>query len=255
MLTQSKAIRRNSGRSPGRKPCRSSSLASQLEKKSVDAVAAWLQQHGHQDAADCFKDNDVTWEMLKGLTDAELKEIGVASLGERKKLLLLIENAVGPTNFVSYSAGHEGSPGRKPGHSPCRQTKSSGGGRIQPRLSNPADAGTLMGAAVITWVFNIVIGTATGGLALLLNVVVWSLSCDGIGAVVVGIQYERVDGTGKAGIGLMAVSWLLQMIFWIFSIGICAIVDVCKVLSSAKRQGITGSMFGIYPVEKSRSVL
>jgi hypothetical protein len=26
------------------------------------------------------------------------------------------------------------------------------------------------------------------------------------------------------------------------------------VLSSAKRQGITGSMFGIYPVEKSRSV-
>jgi hypothetical protein len=253
MRTQSKAIRRNSGQSPGRKPCRSSSLASQLEKKSADAVAAWLQQHGHPDAADCFKDNDVTWEMLKGLTDADLKEIGVASLGERKKLLLLIENAVGPTNFVSYSAGHEGS--RKPGRSPSRQTKSSGGGRMQPHLSNPAGVGTLMGAAVISLVFNYVIGTLTAGLALLLNVVVWSLSCDGIGAVVVGIQYERVDGTGKAGIGLMAVSWLLQCIFWIFSIGILAIVDVCKVLSSAKRQGITGSMFGIYPVEKSRSVL
>ncbi len=264
-IDDGKPIRRNVGQSPGRKLSRSSSsrsaskagTTSQLAKMPVDEVAAWLHHHGHSDAAERFKSNDVTGEMLEGLTDAELKEMGVTSLGERKKLLLLIENAVGPTK--SYSADHKGS--RKPGHSPSRPAESSGGGRVQPHLSNPADTGKMMGATAINLFFAViglsqqstVIDPATLVVSLLVGLVFWSLSCDNLGALAMGIRYERVDGTGKAGIGSMAVSCILQQLFYGFSIGICFIVDVCMVLSSAKRQGITGRMFGIYPVEKSRS--
>jgi hypothetical protein len=134
-MSDGKPIRRNSGQSPGRRPSRSSSSrlggkeggSSQLSKMSVDEVAAWLQQHGHADAAERFKHNAITGQMLEGITDAELKDMGVALLGERKKLLLLIEDAVGPRDSTdsdrgrptkSYSADHAGR--HKPDQSPYR---------------------------------------------------------------------------------------------------------------------------------------
>jgi hypothetical protein len=138
-MSESKVIRRNSsGQSPGRKPSRSLSKplskdgASQLAKLSAEEVEAWLQKHGHAESAELFKRNAITGKMLEGLTDADLKDMGIAVMGERKNLLLLIENAVGPKDSgdrgsadadrgrlkKSDSTDYEGR--RKPGQSPHR---------------------------------------------------------------------------------------------------------------------------------------
>ncbi len=45
--------------------------------------------------------------MIEGLTDSDLKEMGIASLGERKKLLLLIENTVGSRGWDAESGKDE----------------------------------------------------------------------------------------------------------------------------------------------------
>jgi hypothetical protein len=260
-MSSNKPVR---GQSPGRKASKSLSkedaqhgATSQLAMMSAEEVAEWLKKHGHGVAAERFKANDVTGDILETLTDENLKVVGIASFGERKKLLLLIENAVRPNRgrrTEPYSDDHEGT--RKPGQSPHRPLGSDG--RLRPHRSKPADAGTLMGAFFIDVLVGLALGFATGGLGyvpmVLFSIVYWSQSCDSIGDIIVGIRYERLDGTGEAGIGLMAASSILQSIFFFFSVGICVFVDAYMVLSSATHQGITGRMFGIYPVEKSRSV-
>jgi SAM domain (Sterile alpha motif) len=46
-------------------------------------VAAWLKSLGLEQYAQAFADNDVDFGVLAQLTDADLKELGVGSLGHR----------------------------------------------------------------------------------------------------------------------------------------------------------------------------
>jgi SAM domain (Sterile alpha motif) len=49
-------------------------------------VDDWLQGLGLAQYADLFRANDLDGELLAGLTGDDLKDIGVVSLGHRKKL-------------------------------------------------------------------------------------------------------------------------------------------------------------------------
>jgi class 3 adenylate cyclase len=59
-------------------------------------VAAWLQALGLERYAPAFRDNEIDWEVLPKLTSEDLREIGVAAMGHRRKLLDAIA-ALGPT--------------------------------------------------------------------------------------------------------------------------------------------------------------
>jgi class 3 adenylate cyclase/pimeloyl-ACP methyl ester carboxylesterase len=59
-------------------------------------VTDWLKTHGLDRYAAAFAANNVDAEVLPTLTDADLKVLGVASLGHRKKLLLAISALAGP---------------------------------------------------------------------------------------------------------------------------------------------------------------
>src|SRR5580698_2220859 len=50
-------------------------------------VDEWLRELGLLQYAQSFAANDIDFEVLAELSDADLKEIGVASLGHRKRLL------------------------------------------------------------------------------------------------------------------------------------------------------------------------
>src|ERR1700731_1617349 len=54
-------------------------------------VGAWLEALGLGQYARAFADNDVDFSVLSQLTDADLRELGVTSLGHRKRLLTAIE--------------------------------------------------------------------------------------------------------------------------------------------------------------------
>jgi tetratricopeptide (TPR) repeat protein len=53
-------------------------------------VAAWLHDRGFDRYAKIFEDNDIDAEVLVTLTEADLKELGVWSLGHRRKLMAAI---------------------------------------------------------------------------------------------------------------------------------------------------------------------
>jgi hypothetical protein len=50
-------------------------------------VAAWLQGLGLERYVLAFRDNEIDWEVLPKLTSEDLREIGVAAIGHRRKLL------------------------------------------------------------------------------------------------------------------------------------------------------------------------
>src|SRR5437764_5581429 len=50
-------------------------------------VAAWLQGLGLERYVPAFRDNEIDWEVLPKLTSENLREIGVAAIGHRRKLL------------------------------------------------------------------------------------------------------------------------------------------------------------------------
>jgi SAM domain (Sterile alpha motif) len=52
---------------------------------SMQQIADWLKQ-GLDQYAQCFAENDISFCILSDLTDQDLKEIGVASLGHRRQL-------------------------------------------------------------------------------------------------------------------------------------------------------------------------
>jgi len=54
-------------------------------------LGVWLECRGFGQYAEAFAENDIDEETLGGLTDEDLKELGVASLGHRKKLLAAIQ--------------------------------------------------------------------------------------------------------------------------------------------------------------------
>jgi hypothetical protein len=55
------------------------------------AIGEWLESIGLAQDADAFAENDITFETLALLTAEDLKEIGVTSLGNLKKLLAAFE--------------------------------------------------------------------------------------------------------------------------------------------------------------------
>ena len=61
-------------------------------------VRAWLEDHGLGQYAEAFASNDVDAEVLRTLTADDLKELGVASLGHRKKLLAAIADLAAAAN-------------------------------------------------------------------------------------------------------------------------------------------------------------
>jgi class 3 adenylate cyclase/predicted ATPase len=53
-------------------------------------IADWLDKLGLRQYARCFAENDINYTILSDLTDQDLKEIGVSSLGHRRQLLRAI---------------------------------------------------------------------------------------------------------------------------------------------------------------------
>ena len=56
----------------------------------MQQVADWLQKLGLGQYAQRFAENDIDFAVLFDLTDQDLKELGVASLGHRRRLLRAI---------------------------------------------------------------------------------------------------------------------------------------------------------------------
>src|SRR5215831_7061706 len=50
-------------------------------------IEAWLQGLGLERYAPAFRENEIDWEVLPKLTSEDLREIGVAAVGHRRKLL------------------------------------------------------------------------------------------------------------------------------------------------------------------------
>jgi SAM domain (Sterile alpha motif) len=53
----------------------------------MEDIASWLKTLGLEQYAACFAKNDISFAILPDLTDQDLKEIGVSSLGHRRQLL------------------------------------------------------------------------------------------------------------------------------------------------------------------------
>ena len=53
-------------------------------------VGAWLESHQLGQYAEVFASNDIDAEVLRTLTAEDLKELGIESLGHRKRLLAAI---------------------------------------------------------------------------------------------------------------------------------------------------------------------
>ena len=58
-------------------------------------IDGWLRRIGLAQYAEMFRANDIDGEMLGRLTNDDLKDIGVASFGHRKKLLEAIAELAG----------------------------------------------------------------------------------------------------------------------------------------------------------------
>jgi class 3 adenylate cyclase len=66
-------------------------------------VAEWLQDLGLERYVSAFRDNEIDWKVLPKLTSEDLREIGVAAIGHRRKLLDAIAalGATAPTAAVT----------------------------------------------------------------------------------------------------------------------------------------------------------
>jgi hypothetical protein len=56
----------------------------------MQQIAEWLERLGLGQYAQRFAENDISFSILSELTDQDLKEIGVSSLGHRRQLLRAI---------------------------------------------------------------------------------------------------------------------------------------------------------------------
>ena len=56
----------------------------------IPDVEGWLHRLGMPGYAELFRRNDIDSDVLRGLSDGDLKELGITSLGHRKKLLAAI---------------------------------------------------------------------------------------------------------------------------------------------------------------------
>jgi class 3 adenylate cyclase len=64
-------------------------------------IQSWLTEHGFAKYVEAFASNDIGLDLLPELTDADLKELGVASLGDRKRLLKAIASLSADTAVPS----------------------------------------------------------------------------------------------------------------------------------------------------------
>jgi hypothetical protein len=53
----------------------------------MQQIADWLKTLGLAQYAQCFAENDINFAILSDLSDQDLKELGVSSLGHRRQLL------------------------------------------------------------------------------------------------------------------------------------------------------------------------
>ena len=58
--------------------------------KSMTDIRQWLSSINLVQYADAFEENAIEWELLEELTDDDLRTIGVAALGHRKRMLIVI---------------------------------------------------------------------------------------------------------------------------------------------------------------------
>jgi hypothetical protein len=56
----------------------------------MQQVTDWLEKLGMSEYAQRFADNDIDFSILGDLTDQDLKDLGVTSLGHRRKILRAI---------------------------------------------------------------------------------------------------------------------------------------------------------------------
>src|SRR6516164_9896555 len=68
----------------------SDELAAGGKLEDAVEIADWLRGLGLEKYAPAFDENAINWDVLSGLTTDDLKEIGVAALGDRRRLLAAI---------------------------------------------------------------------------------------------------------------------------------------------------------------------
>jgi len=61
----------------------------------MQQIAEWLEKFGLGQYAQRFAENDIDFDILSDLSDQDLEEIGVTSVGHRRKLLRAIANLKG----------------------------------------------------------------------------------------------------------------------------------------------------------------
>jgi hypothetical protein len=76
---------------------------------SVD-IAAWLRGLGLEQYAPAFRDNDIDGEVLRRLTGEDLRELGVTSIGHRRRILDAIAALGGLLPNASETATSRGPP-------------------------------------------------------------------------------------------------------------------------------------------------
>jgi hypothetical protein len=62
----------------------------------MERIENWLDQLGMSEYAQRFAENDIDFTILGELSDQDLKDLGVASLGHRRKILRAISALNGP---------------------------------------------------------------------------------------------------------------------------------------------------------------
>jgi class 3 adenylate cyclase len=75
-------------------------------------IATWLQDLGLERYLPAFHDNEIDWEVLPKLTSEDLREIGVAAIGHRRKLLDAISalGAAAPVATVTAAPSNAPAP-------------------------------------------------------------------------------------------------------------------------------------------------
>ena len=75
-------------------------------------IATWLQDLGLERYVPAFHDNEIDWEVLPKLTSEDLREIGVAAIGHRRKLLDAISalGAAAPVATVTTAPSNAPAP-------------------------------------------------------------------------------------------------------------------------------------------------
>ena len=77
-------------------------------------LGAWLKQTGFERYEAAFRDNGIDEAVLPHLTVEDLKEIGVATVGDRRKLLAAIAALASPTASAESAAPQPPPPKRVP---------------------------------------------------------------------------------------------------------------------------------------------